>query len=331
MKNKRKLHEDHALSCRYLQDRIWNETDSRKRPLLLEDLATKVHMLGEDSPIMRISPDKKEPVDIIVFTVTDTELPAVKIALDIDPLVREDDNPHGIRIWKRKIQQTDPKRDVSLMLVFIGEQTNHASGVACTAIFSKYHPHTAVLIGVAAGVKKKVKLLDVVAATEIIYYEHQSLHPEGPQKRPIPYPLDPVMKRNLSNYFPDAHSWHKTFKTTLRKLKKFNKTLKKTRVYNPRFERGVILSGEKLIRDGTLPELAKDYHDKTMAAEEEAGGFCKACEEHNIPWLVFRGISDFGDPSKTKKVQSMAALAAATAAATFLKTDFRFPYELETF
>ena len=57
----------------------------------------------------------------------------------------------------------------------------------------------------------------------------------------------------------------------------------------------------------------------------EGSGFASACEEYGVPWLVFRGISDYGDRDKPlfQQWQTTAALSAATCAVDFLKRDYR--------
>jgi nucleoside phosphorylase len=66
-------------------------------------------------------------------------------------------------------------------------------------------------------------------------------------------------------------------------------------------------------------------HDRVRAAEMEGSGFASICDEYAIPWLVFRGISDFGDPDKPDSDiwRTTAVLAAATAAHTFIQSDYR--------
>jgi nucleoside phosphorylase len=71
--------------------------------------------------------------------------------------------------------------------------------------------------------------------------------------------------------------------------------------------------------------MQKQYHQEVLAAEMEGSGFARACREHAVPWLVFRGISDFGDANKSKlgDWKATAALSAATAVVAFLKKDYR--------
>ncbi|MBI4596377.1 MAG: hypothetical protein HY730_08390 [Candidatus Tectomicrobia bacterium] len=130
----------------------------------------------------------------------------------------------------------------------------------------------------------------------------------------------------MANYDPHSRRWDKEVKSLMRKFRRIEK---ETQIFNgsPSFRQGIILSGEKMIKNGKLPEFANEYHEKALACEEEAAGFCRSCEDCGVSWLVFRGISDFGDQSKRKKCQPWAALTAASAASLFLRTEFRLPSE----
>jgi nucleoside phosphorylase len=72
--------------------------------------------------------------------------------------------------------------------------------------------------------------------------------------------------------------------------------------------------------------MREEYHDRVLAGEEEGSGFASMCDETNVPWLVFRGISDYGDVDrKQTKVlwNPMAAVSAAATAVHFLRTTYR--------
>jgi nucleoside phosphorylase len=80
---------------------------------------------------------------------------------------------------------------------------------------------------------------------------------------------------------------------------------------NTEYKSGLVQAGDRLKRDGSLPQTWRTSHDKLYAVEMEGGGFAQACESDDHEWMVFRGISDFGDPEKRDKKQAVAAVAAA--------------------
>ena len=59
-------------------------------------------------------------------------------------------------------------------------------------------------------------------------------------------------------------------------------------------------------------------HGRIEAGEMEATGLALTCERHQIPWLVVRGISDFGDRLKNDMFHLFAAKMAAVATHNFI-------------
>jgi len=111
--------------------------------------------------------------------------------------------------------------------------------------------------------------------------------------------------------------------------------------WEPSFNLGVIITGEKLVADDSLKDMPKEYHEKIFALDMESAGFALTCQERGVPWLIFRGISDFGDPetkdvkdpkSGSRKVwQATAALSAITAAINFIENEYRGGEEAKEF
>ena len=87
--------------------------------------------------------------------------------------------------------------------------------------------------------------------------------------------------------------------------------------------RATIAAGEKLFADGSLRRMCKSADQRIRAGDQEDSGFAQAAGSKTINWCIFRGICDYGDPGKGKHWQRIAALAAASAAVTFLKTVWR--------
>jgi hypothetical protein len=81
---------------------------------------------------------------------------------------------------------------------------------------------------------------------------------------------------------------------------------------------GTIASGEKLLRDPAKLLAVRKQHGKIEAGEMEAAGIVDACRREPTPWLVIRGISDFGDEFKDDRFHGFAAAAAAAVLHDFL-------------
>jgi nucleoside phosphorylase len=253
-------------------------------------------------------------------------LVAAKIALGIHLEKQEDQHVNGLRFWETLLNDSTG-HPVDVVLTMIGESGNVSCAAACDRLFNTYDVGLCILIGIAAGLKNKVKLGDVVAADIVLDYENARLEPDGAKKRPRQFSPDTQIGRDLEYFNPRQHDWYDVLERASVELGKvaYLKGRPEAAFWNPEFVSGVILSGEKLIADGSIDEKRNDYHDRIRAAEMEGRGFARMCEEHGIPWLVFRGISDYGDPQKTDEWQGTSALAASTAARVFIEKGYRKP------
>jgi hypothetical protein len=89
----------------------------------------------------------------------------------------------------------------------------------------------------------------------------------------------------------------------------------------PSVHDAAIASADVLQRDQDMFAEMLNTHQQIRAAEMEAGGFVKGCQDgkSSRPWLVVRGISDFGDLFKNDNFHHLAAHSAAAYTADFLK------------
>ena len=176
------------------------------------------------------------------------------------------------------------------------------------------------LAGIAAGVDGKIKIGDVVVSDTIHDATITVLTEKGemPRIKSIKreelidrmLKLRPVTKdmfnEELNLVFPeDISVIEKTAREKGLTELNFSTTLE--------ISDGTIVSGNKLLRDSSyFVDLRSFTDERCRAGEMEAAGFARACELEKIPWLVVRGISDFGDPRKDDSFQKLAAYSAAT-------------------
>jgi nucleoside phosphorylase len=125
------------------------------------------------------------------------------------------------------------------------------------------------------------------------------------------------------HYDPVQARWADAFESALNRLRLVRSVAEVEKGWKPEYHTGVILAGEKFLADGSLPEMQKDYHERVRAADMEGTGFARSCKEHKKPWLVFRGVSDFGEKKRRKGWKLIAALSAATAVHAFIAHDYR--------
>jgi nucleoside phosphorylase len=269
---------------------------------------------------------KTHRADVAILTAVPPELIATKIAFNIHLEKREDEYVNGLRFWETPLTDSTG-RQIDILITMIGESGNVSCAAACDRLFNTYDVGLCILVGVAAGLSSKVKLGDVVAADIVLDYENARLEPDGAKKRPRQFSPGIQIGRDLEYFNPRQHNWYDILRQASGQLREvtYLDARPNEDFWNPEFVSGVILSGEKLIADGSLDERRKEYHDRIRAAEMEGRGFARMCEEHSVPWLVFRGISDYGDIQKTKDWQGTSALAAATAARVFIERGYKKP------
>lgn len=162
---------------------------------------------------------------------------------------------------------------------------------------------------------------DVVIADMVMGYEsgrqtESGLEPRFAYKQPPRRVLTELRHLNLTL----TRAWHDRFRSAQKFLERRELPSRPIR-RGPKSHFGVVASGEKLFADGALGEYRKRYHERIRAGDMEAIGFVTAAERADVPWIVVRGISDFGDPAtKEGRQKDRFHATAANASATYVRT-----------
>ncbi len=267
----------------------------------------------------------RETADVAFIAVTADELVALKTAFGIPLDKEEDDRARGMRFWEVELPVSTQREPIDVLVTMIGAARTLECAAGMSTLFRRYTVGLCVLVGMAAGLKTKTKIGDVVVAYPgVLDYEGMRRESDGDKKRPDFYKLDLMVRKDLDNFKPELAGWHKRFKKALKGLRSANLAPAACEKWSPSFHKGIVLAGEILIADGSLPEMQAEYSERVRAAEQEGSGFARMCEENAIPWLVFRGVADYGDPKKKGDFQSAATLAAMTCAVLFIQKEYRF-------
>lgn len=277
------------------------------------------------------TPPERDFVDVAFIAIIKEELNSLKAALGIPLDKKENYTSNGMRFWKTKLQVTTQQQPINIIVTMIGAARNLECAAAMSTVFSRHFVGLCVLVGIAAGLKTKTKIGDVVVAYDMVLdYEGQRLEADGAKKRPKSYPLNAIIKRDLEYFDPIPAGWHSLFGNTLSVLSKTISTPEECKAWKPNYIPGVILAGECLVADGSLPDMQAEYTERVRAVEQEGSGFARMCDEKRIPWLVFRGVSDYGETPKPDQFQTAAALTAATCAVAFVQKDYRLTGNIES-
>ena len=249
--------------------------------------------------------------DLLVITAIAIELAAAKKVFGVGEHVAARFTANGVHSWPVTIQRADGP--LSCAIASLGNAGNVNATAITTLLLSELKPKKVLMMGIAAGRRKKLSLGEVILSERVVYYEGAAALAGGKiAARPeVPRP-GLSTQQDLNAYFataslPDRLQEHANkLGFAMPAESKAGEVAAHLKV-SP----ATIASGELLIRDPKLFESFQGLHDKAVVAEMEAYGVFDACEKQNVPVLVIRGISDYGDKSKDNTFHKVASEAAA--------------------
>jgi len=270
----------------------------------------------------RLRPPRYD-ADVLIVTVKKPELDAVLSAFDLPSSDMGFPIPGGARFWRAKLPRARSATPLSLLITVVGEAQNYKMSSFMHTVLSHCRPRLAVLVGMAAGQKRKVNLGNVVVASEVVDYANAVLTEEEVIPDPQNFLVEQTLTRPIYLFDRIREAWyadlHARLDEAVRQLAETGITLpaavrNRPASFLPRLDLGVILAGDLLMEDESLQFRADQLkRRRALAAEMEGAGFACICREAHLSWMVFRGVADFGGPNRRKDWQFVAALAAATA------------------
>jgi len=277
-------------------------------------------------------------VDIVVLTVISQELAAVKSALGIQDSNRSRTEDSRTIYLHGNVFSEQTQRNYHLALGCIGSVGNYDSSQATTEAIKTYDPKLLVLVGIAAGIKGKAKLGEVVFSERVVGYESAALRQledstQAVQPRPDMFSVPNGIQQDVTFYLAThkERNNNNQQRLTSRFLDlggEFPTVSEEDQSYlQQKYIIGgieidvcAIASGEKLLKDpSVLVDIRDQQHGRIKVGEMEAIGFAKACQKMRRDWLVIRGVSDFGDAYKSDVFHPLASETAATVLADFLQ------------
>jgi len=279
-------------------------------------------------------------VDVVILTVIPEELVAAKKSLSInDTIINKHRTKHSQTIYLHgTVFSEQAQRIYNVAVGCIGKAGNYDAASSATEIIHEYDPRAVVLMGIAAGIRGKAKLGEVVFSERIIGYESAALRrlEDGRQvvePRPDMPCLPNAIHQDVVFYLANQRDRHQH--SQQRVQSRFRQiggcfpaslVVQKDQLDENDIPRTIeidicaIASGEKLLRDPTILQGIRDHqHGRTKVGEMEAIGFATACQKMQCSWLVIRGVSDFGDPPKNDDFHQFASRTAAAVLADFLQ------------
>ena len=148
------------------------------------------------------------------------------------------------------------------------------SAVATQRIIDRYSPDAVINVGIAGGIDKSLKVLDMVIADKVFYHD---FHP-------------------MSLLEEDENLKTSIFLSDKNLVEIANKSLSKMKEQGEvnNFKTGTIVSGDCFVEDDALSRHLREDLFATCV-EMEGASIAQTCLINKVPFLVIRSISDFAD------------------------------------
>src|SRR5262249_35472315 len=145
--------------------------------------------LGRREIGMASSLSRTSSVDFAIITALRIERDAVLERLDASyELLQEDSEP--LTFYSGHITIPSSGERYSVVVVKLLGMGNEEAAIATTRVIQRWSPAHVIMVGIAGGVPRKVRLGDVVVADSCYYYELAKLTAEGEQRRPQHFTTD---------------------------------------------------------------------------------------------------------------------------------------------
>lgn len=253
-------------------------------------------------------------IDIGIITVIPTEIDAIFKVFGIDSKL-DAKKCSSLDYWETSIYSSACNSFVNIAISFVYGSAGNTESAVVTALMSELlKPKIIYLVGIAAGAEVKVNIGDVVIPDTIhdvtvnvrkgndFYPRSKSYSIDGRLSRYLK--VNPLNFQNVNKQLSLSKPEFEKLVTTAKKV-----GLKREDFSNPpEIHDGSIISGNTLLRDEAyFPQFHSTSDERCRAGEMEASGFVRACEITKCPWVVVRGISDYGDNRKGDEFQYLAA------------------------
>ncbi|MFX1296068.1 MAG: hypothetical protein ACFFD2_14615, partial [Promethearchaeota archaeon] len=189
-------------------------------------------------------------------------------------------------------------------------------------LIEKYNPQLVILFGIAAGIKGRVKLRELLITNKV--WDLRKFMIEQKHNEQKYYEFEPesiISPKKLSSLF---------------QIKKLKELLDNIFEEDIKIHTDLICgSSNNLIRDENFMIDASRTHRKLGMIEMEAIGVAEICNSYDIPFFIVKSISDYGNINKSDDLHSFCCdLAASSVLYGFLIPDeidsiLKYPENLE--
>ncbi|MCB5196384.1 phosphorylase family protein [Deefgea salmonis] len=264
--------------------------------------------------------DKHAHFDVVFITALEhTELEELlKFDLKWDNFSLRD-NPSNF--YSGEITTTDGK--IKKILAVSLPRMGMSSAAALTAtICEKFTPKLVIMTGIAAGIKGKVELGDILVAEstwdwgsgKLTIRDNKVIFLSAPHQ----LPLDAAI-----------YSKFKTLAVSRKYLDEIYSNWKggKRPPHSLSMHVGPIATGAVVLEDPNTTALIQEHNKNTIGIEMEAYGVMSAVHQYSIigtKAIIIKSVCDFADPHKNDDWQKYAAYTSASMALKFLEHEYTY-------
>lgn len=253
------------------------------------------------------SPKENDNVDILIITALPKELDQI---LDL-PFNWKSQSSHSHTLHFGNIREKD--KDLRILAVSCLHMGIAASASLTSKLGTLFKPQLILMSGIAAGIKGKVNLGDILVAeycwdwgsgkkTQI---NGQSVTKQAPHQISMPLKYKDSFVQLSKN---------KQFLDTLFVAYQGNKPSSSLNLHV-----GPLATGSVVLEDESIVVSIIEQHRNTLGIEMEAYGVAYASELLGIDSIIIKSVCDFADIAKNDDYQSYAAYTSAKAIEKFIQ------------
>ena len=214
--------------------------------------------------------------------------------------------------------QNQRGESLTIFVTWLSRMGAQRTALDLAPLLHEIHPRFVAMTGVCAGDRRKVKLGDLIVATDA-YHPEEGKITTGSDGQPIHLPeTRPTgATTQVIQYVQGFDEWREP----VRELKRQQLTRAWKAADEPACHVEVMASSMAVRADNPFPALTAQHHRKTVGIDMEAATFYMAL--HDFPLmhgLVVKGVSDYGDSTKTDLYRDYARRASAVYLLHFLQT-----------
>jgi HAD superfamily phosphoserine phosphatase-like hydrolase len=191
---------------------------------------------------------------------------------------------------------------VVIRLGSMGIHAPNAASFSANDLIKVWNPHAIIAVGVAMGMKPSEQQLgDVLISKEILNYNIL----KSTERCDINRSPRPMADSSLYDRFTNCSEWSFCLDEKRKAMS----------------HEGLFITGASLVNNKRLTNKLKKLFPDAIGNEMEASGIWAASERNRVPWIIVKGVCDWGK-DKTEDFQPLAATSAVSLCETvFSKED----------